>query len=139
MTEPAVLALEVQSYLFDSIHLRDRWPRLQSACVCCKAAVTTVGSSLGTSDHIYIYWVMPIIKATRAFSKPKSTLRQAKDVNYADRSCWNGWSSLPHCTFHQRRDDTWSGAIITSGKLLEARSLPMMCFSTYTQDIADPF
>ena len=101
MTEPAVLALELQSYLFDSSHLRDYWPRLQFAYIGSEAAVTTAGSFSGTSDHTCIYWVMPTVRAFDTFSGPINTPKQAKYGNYAYRSCWNGRSSLPDRTLHQ--------------------------------------
>lgn len=119
MTEPAVLALELRSHLFDSSHLRDHWPRLQFAYIGSKAAVTTFGSSSGTSDHKCIYWVMPTVRVSGAFSELIPTHRQAKHGNYAYRSCWNGRSSLSDRTLHQRRDYAWCGAVISSGKLLE--------------------
>ena len=119
MTEPAVLALELRSHLFDSSHSTDRWPRLQFAYIHFKATVTTVGSSSGTSsDDQCIYWVMPIVQVSGAFSELNLTLRRAKDVNYADRGCWNGRPSLSDRTLHQRRDDPWCGAVVSSGKLL---------------------
>ena len=134
MTEPAVLALELQSYLFDSSHLRDYWPRLQFAYIGSEAAVTTAGSFSGTSDHTCIYWVMPTVRAFDTFSDPIHTPKQAKYGNYAYRSCWNGRSSLPDRTLHQRRDDAWCGAIISSGKLLEIRSLAKKCLSMHDED-----
>ena len=134
MTEPAVLALEIRSHLFDSSYLRDRWPRLQSAYIHSKATVTTVGSSSGAFDHKCIYWAMPIVQITGAFSNFKPTLRRAKDVNYADRSCWNGRSCLSDRTLYQRRDDPWCGAVVSSGKLLDTRSLITMCFSTFDEE-----
>jgi len=136
MTEPANLPLRLRSHLFDSSHLRDRWPRLRFAYTGSGAAVTTVGFSPTTSDHERLYQSMPIVDAARAFLKLESTLKRAEDVNYADCGCWNGRSRLSNRTFHQRRDYPRCSAIISSGKLLEVPSLPMMCFSTCSQDLA---
>jgi len=134
MTEPAVLALKLRSHPFDSSHSRDRWPRLQFAYTYYKATVTTVGSSPRASDHKCIYRAMLMVQFTGAFSELIPTLRRAKDVNYADRSCWNGRSCLSDRTLYQRRDDPWCGAIVSSGKLLDTRSLITMCFSTFDEE-----
>ena len=101
MTEPAKLPLKLRSHLFDSSHLRDRWPRLRFAYTGSGAAVTTVGFYPTTSDHERLYQSMPIVDAARAFLKLESTLKRAEDVNYADCGCWNGRSRLSDRTFHQ--------------------------------------
>jgi len=138
MTEPAVLPFELRSYLFDSSHLRDRWPRLRSADTGSKATVTIVGTLSRVSDHEHLYRVVLMVQVAGAILKPKSTAKRAKDVNYANRSCRNGRSCLSDRTFHQRGDDTWRGAIVSSGKSLIARRLPTSFLSTRsTQDVVD--
>lgn len=139
MTEPAVPPLELRSHLFDNSYLRDRWPRLQSAYTGSKATVTTVGPCPRTSDHMCLYWVTPMLQVTDILLSIEPNLRREQNVNYADRGCWNGRFSLPHCTFHQRGDDSWCGAVVSSGKSSETRSLPIMCFTTFVQDVVGRF
>ena len=67
MTEPAILALELRSHLFDSSRSRDHWPRLQFAYIGFKAAAASVGPSSGTSDHKCIYRAMPTVQVISAF------------------------------------------------------------------------
>jgi hypothetical protein len=137
MTEPAVLPFELRSYLFDSSHLRDRWPRLRSADTGSKATVTIVGTLSRVSDDEHLYRVVLMVQVAGAISKPKSTAKGAKDVNYANRSCRNGRACLSNRTLHQRGDDTWRGPIVSSGKSLNSPCLPTSSLSRSTQDVVD--
>ena len=60
-----------------------------------------------------------MVQVADAILEPKSTLERAKNVNYANRSCRNGWSCLSDRTLHQRGDDPQCCAIVPSGKLSE--------------------
>jgi hypothetical protein len=137
MTEPAILPFELRSYLFDSSHLRDRWPRLRSADTGSKATVTIVGTLSRVSDHEHLSCVVLMVQVASAILKPKSTAKGAKDVNYANRSCRNGRSCLSDRTLHQRGDDAWRSAVISSGKSLNGRWLPTSSLSRSTQDVVD--
>jgi len=133
MTEPAVLTLELRSCLFDSSPWRDRWPRLQFTHTGSEAAVASSGTYSRTSDHERLYCVMPMDQVDGVDSKLKPTLNRSEDVNHANCGCWNGRSGLFDRTLHQRRDYTRCSAFVSSCKLLETPSLPMMRFLIHSK------
>lgn len=137
MTEPAVLPFELRSYLFDSSHLRDRWPRLRCAYTGSKATVTVAGTFSRASDDEHLYCEILLVQVAGAILKLSPTLKRNKDVNYANRSCWNGRSCLSNRTLHQRGDYPWCGAIVSSGKLLKVRWLSTMCLSRTVPNVVD--